>query len=131
ERACVDARAFRIVAREEARIDDDTVNVPRETEADDRPVVAGLAPTTRFPAVHPFPAFVVDALAPFRRSRFDHPFFRGKELVVRNHDGASESLAGEIRKFRELECGIAHGWRGWVQMPKTCLPPTNVERTTP
>ena len=91
----------RIVAGEEARVDDDAANDPGKPESNDRPVVPGRATTARFPAVHPLAALGVDALAPFRWSRLDESLLRREELVVRRDHRRAEALARKVGKIGE------------------------------
>src|SRR5688572_14995048 len=83
--AAVERAMLRIVAAEEAGIDDDTMHDTRYAEPHDAPVVARRAAAARLPPVHPLATFGVLALAPFGRCRAKQMLLRSEELIVR-HD---------------------------------------------
>jgi hypothetical protein len=90
-------RAFGgVVAAEVRGIDDDAADLARQAEADDAPVITGLAAAAGLPAVHPFAAVGVFVLLPHGRVRAQEVVLLGEELVVAEDRGAAVFLGGEV-----------------------------------
>src|SRR5687767_11915423 len=85
----VERAMLRIVAAEEAGIDDDTMHDTGGAESHDAPVVAGRAAAARLPSVHPLATFGVLALTPFGGSRAKQILLRREKLIVRHHRHAA------------------------------------------
>ena len=90
-----------IVSLEVARIDDHAVHDRRNAEPNETPVVSGDASPARLPSVHPLASVGVFPLAPDRLLRPEKVLLRGKELIVRQQDGPTETGRGDIHQIRE------------------------------
>src|SRR4029077_4204382 len=99
--ARLDGASLGRIADEVTGVHDDAADVSRESQADDAPVVARLAPAPRLPAVHPFPAVRVLVLPEDRPRRLEKALLRPEELVVRRDDRAADALGGEVDEIGE------------------------------
>src|SRR6185503_13068964 len=97
-RGGVDARLFRIIPREEARVDDDTTHYSGNAELNDCPVVTGSAAASRLPPVHPLSVIGILAFSPLGSGWLDEILFRRKEIIVGRENSSAHSLGGQVWK---------------------------------
>ena len=98
----LDRAAVRVVAAEEAGVDDHAADDPRDAEADDAPVVARLAAAARLPAVHLLASIGVAVGVEDRGLRLEEVLLRREELVVRDEHHPAEAPGGEVGQRREV-----------------------------
>ena len=93
---------LRIVALEKARIDNQTANNSRQSQANDAPVVARRASPPRFPPIHPLAAIGEFALDENGLRFLQQIFFGREKVVVSFNDRAAQPFGGKIGKLQEV-----------------------------
>src|SRR3954470_14918306 len=70
-----------------------------------------IAPSPRFPAIHPFAIRVVDPLAPLRLGGLQHPLLGGEKVIGREQGYGTEALIGDVGVVlqRVVIDGVGHG----------------------
>src|ERR1700752_46827 len=97
---------FRVVATEEACIDEDAANDAGRTEPDDAPVKAGCTPPAAFPAIHPLATIGVLIRNKDRRTRPEQILLGRKKVIIRHEHRPTQPLRRQIDQFSKFH--ISH-----------------------